>query len=159
MRQSGRSLVTLERVWRQREDRMRQGVLAALAEAGGLKGRVAMLRAALADRSEVMRAALDGGDGPGDASGYRRQVSEIRCELTREARRLAVAEQVLASRRMELASAIKQRRSLHRLSRKRSAARAARWQRRQEKEMDDLHAARATGQHEATRQGTTNATP
>lgn len=147
----GKPLVTLERVWRQREDRMRQAVLAAVAEAGGLEGRVAMLRSALADRSEIMRAALDGAGGPGDMSGYQRQVSDIRSELTRESRRLAVARGVLGSRRIELASAIKQRRSLHRLSDRRRAARAAEWQRRQEKELDDLHASRASAGDEVFR--------
>ena len=150
-RQADRSLGTLERIWRQREDRMRQGVLAALAETGGLKGRVALLRAALADRSEIVRAALDRRDAPGDAAGYRRQVSDIRSELAREARRLAVAEGVLASRRIELAAAIKQRRSLGRLSRKRSVARAARWQGREQKELDDLHAARVARRDQVMR--------
>ena len=49
-------------------------------------------------------------------------------------------------RRVELAGAIKQRRALDRLARKRSAAEGAEDQRRRQKEQDDLHATRAASE-------------
>lgn len=122
---------------------MRHAVLAAQSHAGGLRARVEMLRLALADRSEIVRSAFGGERGHGDTGAYWRHVGDIRSELIGEDRRLALAEQVLASRRVELAGAIRQRRALHGLLQRRSAAGAAERQRWQQKEMDDLHAARA----------------
>ncbi len=136
-------LVTLERLWRQREDRIRHVVLAAQGQAGGLKTRVELLRRALAGRSEIVRSALDGGEIQGETGAYWRHVGDIRGELLSETRRLTLAEQVLASRRVELAGAIRQRRALHGLLQRRGAAGAAERQRWRQKEMDDLHAARA----------------
>lgn len=124
---------------------MRQAVLAAQSHAGGLKARVAMLRRALADRSEIVRSVLggDGGQVHGDTRAYWRHADDIRAELASEGRRLALAEQVLASRRVELAGTIRQRRALHGLLQRRWAGATAEQQRRQQKETDDLHAARA----------------
>jgi len=122
---------------------MRHAVLGAQSHAGGLRARVGMLRRALADRSEIVRSVLDGGQVHGETAAYWRHVGDIRAELVNESRRLALAEQVLASRRVELAGTIRQRRALHGLLQRHGAAEAAELQRRQQKEMDDLHAARA----------------
>lgn len=142
-RARGDTLATLGRVWRQREDRMRQAVLAAQGDVALLRGRMVRLQAALADNSAAVRAVLDSRQAAPDMAGYRRQAGEIRVELSSQRRRLAAGELVLASRRVELAAAIKQRRALERLANKRSAAGAAENQRRWQKELDDLHSARA----------------
>ena len=112
------------------------------------------LRAALADNSAVIQSVLDSPGAAPDMAGYSRQAGEIRGELVRESRRLAVAGQMLASRRVELADAIRQRRSLDRLAQKRSAAEAAEDQRRRQKELDDLHATRGAARPLAIKQET-----
>ena len=122
---------------------MRQAVLAAQGEVASLRGRMVRLQAALADNSAAVRAVLDSREAAPDMTGYRRQAGEMRVELSSQRRRLAAGDLVLASRRVELAGAIKQRRALDRLAHKRSAAEAAENQRRWQKELDDLHAARA----------------
>jgi len=133
---------------------MRQAVAAARGDVGLIEARMVRLRAVLADNTATVRAVLDGADTVPDMTGHRRQVGDIRGELSRECRRLAAAEQVLASRRVELAGAIKQRRSLDRLAQKRSVAGALAAQRRRQAELDDLHAGRGATAPDAVREGT-----
>lgn len=142
----GNPLATLGRVWRQREDRIRQGVVAASGEVALLRAGLARLRQAMEAGSEAVRMMLDGAETPLDMTGYRRQVSELRTERSVQGRRLSASEQVLALRRVELAGAIRQRRALERLARKRSAAAAATDQRLEQKELDDLHAVRTAAE-------------
>ena len=136
------TLLTLGRVWRQREDRIRQGVVAARGEVSSIEARRIRLRAVLDANSQALRAGLDTPGAPGDMTGYRLQAGQIRGEMLRESQRLAAAEQQLASMRVELAGAIKQRRALDRLAQKRAAAGAAEDQWVRQKELDDMHASR-----------------
>ena len=136
------TLATLGRVWRQREDRIRQAVVAARCDVGAIEARMVRLRAVLGANSQAVQSVLDAPGATGDMTGYRRQAAQIRSEMLRESRILAVAQQQLASMRVELAGAIKQRRALDRLAQKRAVAGAAEDQWRSQKELDDLHATR-----------------
>ena len=135
-------LATLGRIWRQRENRLRQRVVAAGGQAASLQARLARLHQAMAADNEAIRVMLDEPRTATNTTAYRRRVSEIRAELAVQGHGLTAAREVLASRRVELAGAIKQRRALERLARKRAAARADGHRRGEQKELDDLHAAR-----------------
>jgi len=76
---------------------------------------------------------------------YRRSVVEIRNELSRQAVSLAAAEEALDRHRAELAQAMKQRKALERLEEKLTARAASGRRRQDQKDLDEMHAAHATG--------------
>ena len=135
------SLTMLLRLRRQREDRARRSLLKAEGHAASARRREAMLRESLAECNAAARQSLLECGSVRDVWVYRRRVEDVRRSLRDQAQGLAEAGKALAAARLDLARAIKERRALDRLSLKARAVAAALRARREQKELDEMHAA------------------
>lgn len=138
---------TILRLRQQREEVLRQEFATAKRDAAVIKGQIRRMLDAMRLQNRWARTAIAAGQ---NLPGYRQALRDAQMDVLTQESNLAVAQQAMDAKRIELLEALKQRKAISRLRERLAMEHATQTQRTTVRDQDDLHATylAARGQEE-----------